>query len=135
MPTVDLIKKKFLWIILGAIIFYVLLILISDVEKISESFLQIKAEFLVLIFALGFVSHVVKSFRQKDLLNTLGEKHSKGLDYCRFWQTGYSKQRTLIKLRIFKLPEHELGKCLDSHHKRSLWTIWLDCWRIWRWKV
>ncbi|MDH3656738.1 MAG: flippase-like domain-containing protein [Nitrosopumilus sp.] len=74
MFTVDLIKKKFLWIVLGAIIFYVLLILISDVEKISESFLQINAEFLVLIFALGFASHVVKSFRQKDLLHTLGEK-------------------------------------------------------------
>ena len=74
MSTVDLIKKKFLWIVLGAILFYVLLILISDVEKISESFLQIKIEFLVLIFALGFVSHLVKSFRQKDLLDTLGEK-------------------------------------------------------------
>ncbi len=74
MSIVDLIKKKFLWIILGAVLFYILLILISDVEKISESFLQIKAEFLVLIFALGFVSHVVKSFRQKDLLHTLGEK-------------------------------------------------------------
>jgi len=74
MSIVDLIKKKFLWIILGAVLFYILLILISDVEKISESFLQIKAEFLVLIFALGFMSHVVKSFRQKDLLHTLGEK-------------------------------------------------------------
>lgn len=74
MSTVDLIKKKFLWIVLGMIIFYILLILISDVEKISESFLQIKVEFLFLIFALGFVSHVVRSFRQKDLLHTLDEK-------------------------------------------------------------
>ena len=72
--TVDLIKKKFLWIVLGTIIFYVFLILISDVEKISESFSQIKIEFLALIFALGFASHVVKSFRQKDLLYSLGEK-------------------------------------------------------------
>ncbi len=33
--AVDLIGKKFLWTILDAIMFYVLLILISDVEKIS----------------------------------------------------------------------------------------------------
>jgi len=70
----DTIKTKFLWIILGAVVFYILLILVSDVEEISESFLQIKVEFLSLIFALGFLSHVVKSFRQKDLLGIMGEK-------------------------------------------------------------
>ncbi|MDH3278251.1 MAG: flippase-like domain-containing protein [Nitrosopumilus sp.] len=76
MALIDLIKKRFLWVVIGAILFYILFILVSDVEKIFESFLQIKVEFLILIFALGFVSHLVKSLRQKDLLNTLGEKIS-----------------------------------------------------------
>ena len=70
MSKVDLIKKKFLWIVLGAIIFYVSMILISDVEKISESFLQIKAEFLVLIFALGFVSPVSIFIHKKAVEST-----------------------------------------------------------------
>jgi len=74
MALIGLIKKRLLWFVIGTILFYVLLILVSDVEKISESFLQIRAEFLILIFALGFVSHMVKSLRQKDLLHTLGEK-------------------------------------------------------------
>ncbi|MDH5569820.1 MAG: flippase-like domain-containing protein [Nitrosopumilus sp.] len=74
MKMLDTIKTKFLWAILGAAVFYILLILVSDVEEISESFLQIKVEFLSLIFALGFLSHVVKSFRQKDLLGIVGEK-------------------------------------------------------------
>ena len=74
MAILDLIKKRFMWIILGTIFFYILLILVSDVEKISESFLKIKIEFLVLIFALGFLSHIVRGFRQYNLLHTLDEK-------------------------------------------------------------
>lgn len=73
MKILDVIKGKFLWIILGTAFFYVLLILVSDVEKISEYFLQIRVEFVFLIFVLGFLSHVIKSFRQKDLLGMLGE--------------------------------------------------------------
>lgn len=76
MKMLDVIKTKFLWIILGSALFYVLLILISDVEEISESFLKIRLEFLSLIFVLGFLSHIVKSFRQKDLLEMVGEKIS-----------------------------------------------------------
>lgn len=74
MKMLDVIKKKFLWIILGTAFFYVLLIAVSDVGKISESFLQIRVEFLFLIFALAFFAHVIKSFRQKDMLGMLGEK-------------------------------------------------------------
>lgn len=73
MKISDVIKGKFLWIILGTAFFYVLLILVSDVEKISEYFLQIRVEFLFLIFVLGFLAHVIKSFRQRDLLGMLGE--------------------------------------------------------------
>ncbi|NND86246.1 MAG: flippase-like domain-containing protein [Nitrosopumilus sp.] len=70
----DLIKKKFMWIILGTLFFYILLILVSDVEKISESFLKIKMEFLALIFVLGFLSHIVRGFRQHSFLYVLDEK-------------------------------------------------------------
>ncbi len=74
MQVLDLIKNKITWIVFATIVFYIIFILISDVEKISEYFLQIKLEFLVLIVLLVFLSHVVKSFRQKELLNVLGEK-------------------------------------------------------------
>jgi len=76
MKILEPIKKKFLWIILTTVFFYILLILISDVDEISNHFLQIRIEFLFLIFLLVFVSHIVKSFRQKELLSMLGEKIS-----------------------------------------------------------
>ena len=76
MEILELIKTKILWIILATILFYVLLIFISDVDKISEHFSQIRIEFLFLIFGLVFLSHIVKSFRQKEFLNLLGEKIS-----------------------------------------------------------
>jgi len=74
MEILQFIKKKILWVILLVITFYVVFILVSDVEKISEHFLQIRAEFLFLILFFVFLSHIVKSFRQKELLNNLGEK-------------------------------------------------------------
>lgn len=76
MTKLDTIKKKFLWIVLGAALFYVLLILVSDAGQISRHFLQIRTEFLVLILGFVFLSHVVKSVRQKELLGVLDEKLS-----------------------------------------------------------
>ena len=76
MQLLEIIKNKIIWIVFATIIFYILFILISDAKKISEDFLQIKPEFLILIFVLVFLSHLVKSFRQKELLSTLGEKIS-----------------------------------------------------------
>ena len=74
MDLLQFIKKRILGIILIVIVFYVVFILVSDIEKISEHFLQIRAEFLFFILFLVFLSHIVKSFRQKVLLNSLGEK-------------------------------------------------------------
>ncbi|MDH3677106.1 MAG: flippase-like domain-containing protein [Nitrosopumilus sp.] len=76
MQILELIKNKITWIIFATFIFYVIFILISDAEKISEHFLQIRLDLLFLIFLLVFLSHVVKSFRQKELLHILGEKIS-----------------------------------------------------------
>ena len=74
MKILQLVKEKFLWIVFSGIIFYVIFILISDVEKLSEYFLRIRIEFLFLILVLVFSSHIIKSFRQKELLNNLGEE-------------------------------------------------------------
>lgn len=74
MKAIQLIKERFLWIVFVIIIFYVFFILMSDIEKISEQFLKIKIEFLFLIFSLVFLSHIIKSFRQKELLHIIGEK-------------------------------------------------------------
>jgi uncharacterized protein (TIRG00374 family) len=74
MKILEVVKKKFLWVILGTAFFYVLLILVSDVDQISKHFLEIQIEYFILIFLLVFVSHIVKSFRQKELLHILGEK-------------------------------------------------------------
>lgn len=76
MKILELIKKRFLWIVFPTIFFYVLLIFVSDVGEISKHFLEIKIEYLILIFLLVFLSHIVKSFRQKELLRLLGEKIS-----------------------------------------------------------
>lgn len=74
MNILDLIKKKYLWIIIIPILFYVLLIFLSDAEKISKHFLQIRIDFLFMIFSMVFLSHVIKSFRQKEFLKSLDEK-------------------------------------------------------------
>ena len=74
MKALQLLKERYLWIIFSGIIFYVIFILMSDAEKLSEYFLRIKIEFLFLILFLVFSSHIIKSFRQKELLNSLGEK-------------------------------------------------------------
>ena len=69
-----MLKEKFLWVVFSVIIFYVIFILASDVEKLSEYFLEIRIEFLVLILLFVVSSHIIKSFRQKELLNNLGEE-------------------------------------------------------------
>ena len=74
MKILNLIKKKYLWILIMPVFFYVSLIFVSDAEKISKHFLQIRIDFLFLIFSLVFLSHVIKSFRQKVFLQSLAER-------------------------------------------------------------
>jgi uncharacterized protein (TIRG00374 family) len=76
MIRLELIKNKITWIIFATVIFYVIFIVFSDVQKISEYFLEIRLEYLALIIALVFLSHIVKSFRQKEWLHVLGERIS-----------------------------------------------------------
>ncbi|WP_299291173.1 lysylphosphatidylglycerol synthase transmembrane domain-containing protein [Nitrosopumilus sp.] len=70
----EIIKQKWLLIVATTIVFYVALILISDVSEIFESFSKIRVELLLAIFFIGFASHIVKSLRQKQFLIMLEEK-------------------------------------------------------------
>ena len=74
MNGLDLIKGKIIWVVLGSLFFYVVLILFSDASKISDHFLHIRIELIFLIFLFGILSHIIKSFRQKDFLQMIDEK-------------------------------------------------------------
>lgn len=53
-------------------IFYVIIIFLSDVTKISEHFLKIKFEFVPIILALEFLAFFVRSLRQGQFLKAIG---------------------------------------------------------------
>jgi uncharacterized protein (TIRG00374 family) len=74
MKGLDLIKGSIIWIVLASLFFYVVLILFSDADKISDHFLHIRTELIFLIFLLGISSHIIKSFRQKEFLQMVDEK-------------------------------------------------------------
>jgi len=74
MNGLDLIKGKIIWIVLGSLFFYVALILFSDASKISDHFFHIRIELIFLVFLFGILSHIIKSFRQKDFLQMVDEK-------------------------------------------------------------
>lgn len=124
MNIVDLVKKKFLWIILGTAFFYVLLILISDAEQISEYLLQVRLEFLFLIFSLAFLAHIIKSFRQKDMLETLGEKIP-SIQNMIVYMAGLSFVTTPGGIGIF-IKSVYLKKIFDIPTEKSIAVIFLE---------
>jgi len=67
-------KGNILWIIFGGLILYASLILFSDVSKISDHFIHIRIELVFLVFAVAILSHIIKVFRQKELLQMVNEK-------------------------------------------------------------
>ncbi len=74
MNGLDLIKGKIIWVVLGSLFFYVVLILFSDASKISDHFFHIRIELIFLVFLFVILSHIIKSFRQKDFLQMIDEK-------------------------------------------------------------
>ena len=74
MNGLDLIKRNIIWIILASLFFYVVLILFSDASKISDHFFHIRIELIFLVFLFVILSHIIKSFRQKDFLQMVDEK-------------------------------------------------------------
>ena len=67
-------KGNLVWIIFTTMLLYAALVLFSDVSKISDHFSHIRIELVFLMFAVGMLSHVMKIFRQKDLLESVDEK-------------------------------------------------------------
>jgi len=76
MKLISSLKNRFLIILLIVVAFYVIFTISSDISKISEYFLQIKVELLVIILILELVSLLIRSYRQKIFLNHLGLKLS-----------------------------------------------------------
>ncbi len=76
LDVLKIMKGGLLWIVIFGIVLYAGLILWSDVSKISEQFLQIKIEYVVLVFAIGLLSHTIRIIRQKELLQIVKEKIS-----------------------------------------------------------
>lgn len=124
MKILDIIKKKFLWIVLGTAFFYVLLILVSDVDQISGYFLQIRVEFLFFIFALGFLSHVVKSFRQKDMLGIL-EENVPSIQNLIIYMSGLSLVTTPGSIGTF-IKSIYLKKMFNIPTEKSIAVIFLE---------
>ena len=124
MKILDIIKKKFLWIVLGTAFFYVLLILVSDVDQISGYFLQIRVEFLFFIFVLGFLSHVVKSFRQKDMLGMLGE-NIPSIQNLIIYMSGLSLVTTPGSIGTF-IKSIYLKKIFNISTEKSIAVIFLE---------
>jgi len=73
MKGVDLMRGNLIWIIFASMFLYAALFLFSDVNKISDHFSNIRIELVFLMFAVGILSHVMKIFRQKDLLESVDE--------------------------------------------------------------
>ncbi len=74
MNGIVLLKGKIIWVILASLFIYVVLILLSDANKISDHFIHIRIELVFLIFVFEILSHIIKSFRQKDFLQMVDEK-------------------------------------------------------------
>ena len=74
MKGIDLMKGNVVWIIFASMLLYAALILFSDVNKISDHFIHVRIELVFLVFTIIILSHIMKIFRQKYLLDTVNEK-------------------------------------------------------------
>jgi len=76
MSILSSIKKRGIWLIFFVMIFYVVIIIVGDLNKISESFLKLKPEFIFPVLALETISLIFRALRQRELLNKIGIKIS-----------------------------------------------------------
>ena len=53
-------------------VFYVVMILLGDLNKITEHFFQIKIEFIIPILVIETISLIIRAFRQQKLLHWIG---------------------------------------------------------------
>ena len=76
MKGLGLMRGNVIWIILLSMLLYAALILFSDVSEISEQFIHVRVELVFLVFVIGILSHIIRIFRQKELLQMVDEKIS-----------------------------------------------------------
>jgi len=70
----NLTKNKTIYVIFAIISIYIAFILYSDINKISEHFLQINYLFLLIVLPIEVFSFFIRSIRQKILLDEIGIK-------------------------------------------------------------
>lgn len=88
-------------------IFYIGIVLYSDIHKISAEFMKIKIEYTIPVLLLETVAFLVRGYRQQKLLSSLGIKIPL-IQSCKIFIAGYSMVVTpggageIIKSHFFK---------------------------------
>ena len=65
-------KNKSIYVIFGIVCLYIVIVLYSDVDKISEHFMKANILFLLLVLPIEISAFFVRSIRQKVLLDAIG---------------------------------------------------------------
>ena len=120
-------KKAWIGIVLS-VLFYSVIVLFSDVEKIINQFNNIKLEYYVIIFPLIFFGYVVLSLRFNLLLKKLNINISYRNSFL-IHLTGGSMAITpgglgaVIKSHILK---EKMGKSFSSTAPVTIFEKWID---------
>jgi len=117
-------RKSIVWIFLASILLYIALILFSDVNEISEQFNHIRIELVFLVFVVGMASHIIKIFRQKELLQIVNEKISLKQNLI-VYLAGLSLIFTPGGVGVF-IKSHFLKQKFDIEHNKSFPVIFLE---------
>ncbi|MCV0401813.1 MAG: flippase-like domain-containing protein [Nitrosopumilus sp.] len=119
-----LMKGSIVWIILSSIILYVVIIIFSDISKISEQFIHAKIELVFLVFGIVVLSHIIKMFRQKELLHMLDEKITLKQNFV-IYLAGLSLIFTPGGIGVF-IKAHFLKQKFDIENDKSFPVIFLE---------
>jgi len=117
------------WIgIIISVLFYTIIVILSDVNEIVETFNKIQLEYYLIIFPLAILNDTVRSFRFNILLQKLGIK----LNFKNFfliYLAGSSMTITpggmgsIIKSHILK---QKIGKSFSSTLPITIFEKWID---------
>lgn len=124
MNGLKLMKGSIIWIILASMLLYAALILFSDVSAISEQFAHIRIELVFLVFAIGVLSHIIRIFRQKELLQMVNEKISLKQNSI-VYLAGLTLIFTPGGVGLF-IKAHFLKQKFDIEKNKSLPVIFLE---------
>ena len=124
MNGLELIKNNIVLIVLGSVFFYIALIIYSDASKIFDVFLHVRIELVLLVFLFVMISHMIKSIRQKEFLQTLDEKISFKQNFL-IYMAGMSLIFTPAGVGIF-IKSHFLNRQLKIKNNKSFAVILLE---------